>query len=118
MSAATDRQYASQAVNTKIPDIYPACETYVVKYSVEQHPITGVNVWCDSAIYGDELCTVYPPHDGFNGCVTIEPWALVLDSTRKMVKRFLLLYLTPIQVNTAIWWCRLGRMYCFTKLRR
>lgn len=96
----------------------PHNDAVVVKHTIERHPITGLFVWADIAVYGDELCTVYPPHEGFNGCVTIQPEAYVLKSNRVMLKRFLLLYFTPLQVFTAINWCRYGCMWCFTKYRR
>lgn len=97
---------------------YPASDTLAVHYTFERHPITGIMVIADTAVYGDELCTVYPPHEGFNGCVTIQPEAYALKSNRVMLKRFLLLYFSPLQVFTAINWCRYGGMWCFTKYRR
>lgn len=97
---------------------YPTNDTVAVKYTFERHPITGLLVWADTAVYGDELCTVYPPHEGFNGCVTIQPEAYALKSNRVMLKRFLLMYFSPLQVFTAINWCRYGSMWCFTKYRR
>ena len=90
----------------------------IVKHELLSHPLTGNTVVVTTAYNYIELCTIYPINDGFNGCIEVNPDAYILKSTRLALKRFLLLYFTPLQVVTAINWCRLGRIWCFNKYRR
>lgn len=82
------------------------------------HPLTGNTVVATTVMHFVELCTIYPIDEGFNGCVEINPEAYILKSTRLALKSALLLYFTPLQVLTAVNWCRLGRIWCFNKYRR
>lgn len=104
------------------PLTFIMCERYrsgvVFKNEILSHPLTGNDVIATTAIYFTELCTIYPVDDGFNGCVEVNPAAYALKSTRLALKRVLLLYFTPLQVFTAINWCRLGRIWCFNNYRR
>ena len=89
-----------------------------VKHELLSHPLTGNTVVTTTVYHYIELCTIYPINDGFNGCIEVNPDAYILKSTRLALKRFLLLYFTPLQVATAINWCGLGRIWCFNKYRR